>query len=367
MTLESVYIQYNPMLKVNESHYLLNKSLHYYRTVSIEDDDTELVFAGRGDIGRENCGDHYGFFSCKGGHLIEHRNNYCYKLTCPICFHKSISRTSKRITKRCRVVKRLYRKLGYRIQIKHYSFNTMWQIRTAKDFDKYRIKLTKILDGLGLNGILIFHKYRTKQIPEELINAGISPNLVFFPHFHFLGFVLDRLPDYDSFKESYKFTYTNITDKWFNKDPKKYPKFLNSSQINRTMTYLLSHCSFKKGSKSHSYFWVGDVSPQRTFKLDEEKKSRPKLCPDCEKEFDDGKIYKVENPEFAVFESDNNKSEKLYVLSVPYSLNSEIFLVERVYRYDLWFKSKKDKNGNVIGRFGPESLVKTISDFVSQR
>lgn len=361
---KSVKNDYNLSLSIDESHYINSKSLTFYRKVSAKR-SISLIFAGRGNISRDNCGQHYGFFSCRGGHKITHRRCYCYQMSCPICFHKALTRNSKRILKRFTAIHKEYRRLGHKIRFRHYSFNTLWKIDSEKSFDKYRNKLISILNKHEMNGLLVFHAYRKEKISKKQFERGVKPQLVYFPHFHFIGFGF--LPHYDDFRDTYKFTYTNITEKHHNREPTKYPKYLNKKSVYLCARYVLSHCSFKNSPKAHSYFWVGNMNPQRVRRVNEIKETVPILCDDCEEELNDGKIYKIHEPEFTKTDVGLNKT--LYVINVPYQLDTTIYLVKKVHKYDLRFKNKRIKD-HVSGRWidsgiawGPSDKLKNFRNF----
>lgn len=333
MLVESKEFKNNRFLTVDESLYINSKFLTFYRKVSINEGalDKSLIFSGRGSITRDNCGHHFGFYSCSKGHTIKHKNTYCYSLSCPICFHKAIKRNSYRVLNHIIKIYKEYKRLGHKIHFRHYSFNTLWDIKNSNQFDYYRRKLVSILNQYDFHGMLVFHKYRKSKVSKQDYQKGIRPTLYYSPHFHVIGYGF--LPNYSEFESLYGFTYTNITEKHYFLDSEKYPKFLNKKSIYLCVRYLLSHASFKSNQKAHSYFWFGNMSPQRTYRILEKKISDPVLCKVCNE-----KLFKIDNPSFIKMDLDNCICE--YQIEYPYKLDKKYFLTKKKYIYQVRFKKK---------------------------
>ena len=329
-------------ITLNRRAYFNSSKLNFYRKV--DKPISNFMFSGRGLISRSNCGKLYGFYSCKCGHTKHGKINYCYRLTCPICFHKAITRTAKRITTRLKKIYRCYKKLGYNIKFCHYSFNTLWDIKTNVDLDFYRKKLSDILKSYNFSGVLFFHEYRKDYEKDN--------SLKYSPHFHMVG--TGFLPHYNDFLAEHGFTYTNITRKKtkINLHP---PKYMTLKSVYGTVRYLLTHISFKqskspinsKASYSHSYHWTNEFTNRSLKKINEVKTSIPLECVKCE-----SMVYLIDFPEYIVLPNDNPYSmDYTYVVTSDYALNYDRYLVKREHKYELKFrKNKGPKNKlNFIG------------------
>lgn len=296
------------LVKVDKQHYFDNKKITFYRLANIPkfQEYQDIILAGRGDIYREGCGDFYGSYSCKDGHTRKHKNKYCYKLDCPICFHKSIHRTARRLMTKLSKYKKVHK-----IHYKHISFNIywnsklyhkllredrdkannyyrshkIWDIHNLEQLKKAKKKLQRILKKYGCSGILIFHPYRP--------NKNIKGDLNRSPHFHFIGFSYlpekNNIPDGDLFYKKYGFTFTDISYKK-KKDKKALKPYIRTrKELYSTIRYILTHTAYL-GSKRKSYGLIGQLHPIH-WNIESEEKIEPLLCKHCNE-----KIYKIITP-----------------------------------------------------------------------
>lgn len=285
-------------ISVNKKYYFKSKKLTFYRNVRVEH-YKKYSFPGRGEK-REKCGTFYGNFSCECGHTTKGKMNFCYKLDCPICFHKSIHRTAKKISINFAKKLNVLRKIGKAGPIRHISFHTP------------DIKLVnKIIKKYSLAGILVLHGHRIREGSDGLQELYVSP------HFHFVG--SGYLPKSNDLYEKYGFTYHNIR------------RITSIKDTYLVMRYLLSHCAFEPGK--FAYHWRGDFSHNKFNREYIQKDSRPIECKDCESFIFLLDQQPIENVEVSEYQED-------YYYQFPLIFDRSIFLQEYKVEYKLIYKSK---------------------------
>lgn len=255
--------------------YIRSPKLDMWRKARLPRNSNYVGFrmVGRGKRTNRDCGIHYGNFSCSCGSTTKGKLKLCYEFGCPRCFHKAITRTSKKLEYR---LKRLLKTWNYvlndkRIILRHFSFNTKYPIFTIDSYRKYKSKLIRILKKEGLlGGLLFFHPYRKEEGFKTLRESS---------HFHCI--VWGYISDYYEFKSRNGFNYSNISYSNFVKGKAKKPYISNSKHLFGLIRYLLSHsASFDNGI--HSYSWIGRFSNNSNRKFDINNESSPVSCENCE-------------------------------------------------------------------------------------
>lgn len=269
-------------VNVNKRFYIDNWKLDCYRKAELPEQDYDgFSLVGRGKKTRDKCGTHYGNFSCECGHKTKGRMNFCYEMSCPICFHKGIERTTKEIVKRFIKIKKAYKIINRSVRFYHISLNTYKpfymdvigkpEIENIDDFKKVRKKLNAIMRKYGMAGLLMVHPYRNE-------NKLTDMKLKRFSHFHFIG--SGYLPENKEFTAKHKFNYSKIkyVDK---KTGIEHYDIKSKKHMFALVRYLLSHtASFV--DKTHSYSWIGAYSHNSLKKVNVVHESEPLICEECE-------------------------------------------------------------------------------------
>jgi len=245
---------------------------------------------GRGLPSSPSCGQHRGIVVCKNieGHkgvsvggrdctgkvVVRHKHMWCHKSSCPVCFIRGWSvRGARNITGR--VDEGVRRDFGV---VEHVMVSVAVADRGLPE-EVLRKKARSALKARGIfGGCMIFHGYRMDR------NRGV---LVWSPHYHCLGFVLDGYsrcrncprksncdPNCDGFDSR--------AWKLFNEDGYYVKVFAERETVFGTAFYQLNHATIRLGVRRfHAVTWFGACGNR--------KYSAPKVlsvdvCPACEEE-----------------------------------------------------------------------------------
>jgi len=222
---------------------------------------------GTGSITNDQCGSVRGAHKCEDplcGH-VELRHYQCHNYECPTCYRSAAHQAGLRIEDRLTGVSSELRRYGVRTGYPVHVILSPPPGSVLSTSDIPRLKretVYRYCKDIGMiGGVAVFHPYRI--VPElkkalreynknndpgkfwDLVHKDIlqlgswKDYVVWSPHFHILGY-------FPSIKEK-----SNDFEKrtgWMYKNLKK------TDSICKSVSYLLTHHAYKKGSTGYTYF-----------------------------------------------------------------------------------------------------------------
>ena len=201
----------------------------------------------------DRCGKK-GIKLCSQDHIIDGGNNHiismftqsCGKLSCPICFKKTIDRQATKIKDRISIGIALEKHNGRKRVPFHLVVSPPPErydkLRTVSSIKKEKQYINKMVKRIGLTGCtVIFHMYRYEDKEKQ------KP--FFSPHFHLIGI---GWLDYQKIIQNYK--QTGYVIKKVTKPKKTKGMLITNDDIFGLAKYLLSHCAIH-GTKTSYQFW----------------------------------------------------------------------------------------------------------------
>jgi len=201
-----------------------------------------------------NCGEFKTYEGClnleahsDGKPLIKKVHYSCFRLSCPICLEKAITRASDRIMHRLTAYEELYPECGESI---HVSISPP-QAR-AQDYEAVRRKAARLARKAGITAaVMIYHPWRLNKRTGKWR---------FAPHFHLIGF--GWVQNTGDIYRKHGWVIKNIG---IRRDPFK------------VIRYQLSHCGVH--SVRHTITYIGGLSGRR-FKAPP-MPAKTSTCPVC--------------------------------------------------------------------------------------
>lgn len=268
----------------------------------------------------KECGTFKSFYSCEKGCCQKVFLHTCNNINCPRCYIFSIRNTARRTAERFTKIIEFWDYLGItKAPLKHYSFNILpVSIPNKLSFKNVKKEIIKIIRENGGNGILIYHPYRRKKSRCHGKRYYVRPQeMVYSPHFHFIGHIWIRKGK--SFQKKYGFNYSYIRT------------LHNEHMAYTAIKYCLTHAGYF--SNSHILIWFGQYSYSKLIKINEYKEVETIYCEICEFE-----IFKVDLTPVQILEYKDRISIPWYYYDY---FNYNHYLKDVKIIYDLKFKKSK--------------------------
>lgn len=293
----------------------------FYHRIPI-DDLSPILYPGRRSwivSGDKECGTFKSAYSCENGCTIKVFSHCCTNINCPTCYLASIKKSSMRVAERFEKILKLLKKLNLtKTGIRHISFNVMpRKINVYRDLMLERKSLTLIIKKYVGSGILVFHP---RRFEKDAAGEKVFPlNLVYSPHFHFIGHIY--LPKGDIFEKKHGFNYSAIS------------RLYNRKSVYNCVKYLLTHAGYFKNR--HILTWINHYSYNKLVKINVHKHKTPIQCIMCGE-----RVYRVDVLNDRYHDVSDYGRFYLVVWSCRLHLGDQ-YLKETVVQYDFLYKNRK--------------------------
>jgi hypothetical protein len=274
----------------------------------------EYEYAGRGKVYDEGCGTHSTYFmdhpfqACECQKTIRHFKKCCKHLDCPECVMGASNHRAGSIQKRVLFALKKYGGYSYHATI---SPSPRQQLLVA-GFGVERFEqeiVLPILHDKFPNGFIIFLHIDRLSHSNKLRYPSV--------HWHAIGLTHKKFPftKFDKANMRKEKKYSMIVKFMIDRSRGKYQ--LNREGIKNVASYVLSHCSWKKGKKAIHYHGIMSYS-----KLGYKKEyisytsEQPVLCKHC-----GGKIYDIDEYEIVKYHYSNLIKKKLKMLEKQIQIN----------------------------------------------